>query len=1654
MLRPPSDRPTRIVCAMILAAAALYALPEHALAACNLIPGVEKVYASHRGAVNRPYAAPGETMELRLRACDVDTAGFEATGADHVASFLFKPTGGGANHMVVVAADCLSVDTATCAADPGIDAVTCIEAPAALNSRTDIDDGDLRLVVTMPDTDALFAGASDDNTLAGPMALAVTAAGAPLPCGLGAGTCASQAAGTIACIDELFVDDGDCGTAQRGQVFSHLTALPPPNNYQAACFDESPPCTATATAMRAAADADGNLLIPIGWQGVLVADRGIPVPRLVRTRIDSPLPVELPDPVFVNSYTPEGGKLPPILEPQLDPTVAAAGVFTLFGSVDAPYTIIQLARRHGTCNGGDRDGARCNRDADCRGGLCEDSCVDDPATTCTVDGDCATGACGELFDFTPLASLGGPVVAGRSTAGFGMGFCQLPPHADCSVDGECAGIGNACVRYSMEAQTPVPLEGLEASPSTRTFTINERIDGKDRNGDGDTNDSVTTLRDRTTGLLEALDAPVACGLAGTPEGRAVLRISEPPFSFPAVSVEDGVMAFLESEAGQGFCDQSGDGDYGDGVLRVFRLGIGETAVAARAVDTAPRIEGRAVAVSGGRVFVRSSEVAMASDGIRLASLQNGTMVQANADIFDARISENGRYVSFASAADNLVAGDVEGNFDYFRHDLATGQTLRVSETALGAGDDNGEQGFGGHAISPDGRYVVFTSKASNLAAGAVAGQFNLYLKDLDTGDIDLLYHAFGGGTPAGSPSAFAPAFSADGRYVTFMSNATDLLPPGHPVTISGTVQNCYLYDRDTDTVELLSYGLGNAEIDGECFTPFLSPDGDLALFWVIAGTNLDNLDNSIPGDDETYVYDRTTGVTERINVTWDGIDRFDQSRPRSISADNRYVLFTSSSDEILPPGEDTNGLTDVFIHDRLRGTTEFALLGLDGVSAASSSTWMSDDARYVTVLTQATNLSDGGEGSAFRYDRVAGVATALDVGANQALNVGSGSEQHIVTRDGRFLAVTSAATNLVAGDANGFSDAFVLGLDTTDPGGIDTLLFADGELDDTVLEVVDPVSGAITTHCPAGDVAVGGGNAAYLRPEATSGTGSCPGGSLNGDGDTDDEVVHLVEAGGASQNLGLAATDVRVSASVVAALIDEAAQGAASRNGDADADDTVLEIYDLATDSWIGSGQAAQGLVLDDTRGAFLTPEADQNDSVINGDGDSDDRVARVFDAATATVTDLAVAAEELVIGQATGSVCGTRHLVALRSNEAAQGAGPLNNDGDTDEDVLFVYDFETNVVTNLGRAVTPCTLEICDPRLPYRVEGSKVRFLTLEVEEGRDLDGDGAINALVLNSYDACTGIITVLGAVSPDTSSDPLEVVDAGQVFSTPGGRCALEPAEACDPAADACPEGSFCSTGTNLCTANAPGACLDDGDCGPGTTCVADQIVAAIGTDDADDDGIGDEADNCPFVSNATQTDGDGDGVGDACDAASVELCPVQPAAACKVTIFPRASKIKMASGAKAQLQWKWTKGQLTDVEEFGELDAGDDLALCLYRKSAGAEQRVGAVTIPADGDCGGKPCWKRTGATGWKYSDRSGSAGGISGIGLRAGGQGLASLKLKAQGPDTLLPPLPISALPLRIQLISATGACWEARFEEADTKANDAEGFQAKGGRSL
>ena len=1268
------------------------------------------------------------------------------------------------------------------------------------------------------------------------------------------------------------------------------------------CFADSPvPCNPTATELRLATDAAGNLLVPFNWEGILVNDSGIPVPRLMRATLRSPLGFSVPDSVFLGSFTPEGARLPPLFEPTADPSVASPDVITLFGSADAPYTILRVARHAGTCSNAAKT---CVLDTDCpAGGSCASSCVggSTPGTPCASDAQCSGGRCGALFaDFRPFVAGGGPLAIPRTP--IGPGVCQLDPHAPCNAPADCAGVGNTCVAYAFEARTPVPLESLTAgTPDQFAFTVEERVDLADHNGDGDTTDSVITLRDRTTGRSQNLGAPAACGIAGTPEGRAVVRINQPPFSFPAVAIEEDVLAFLESEQGENMCDEDGNGDASGAIARVFRLGTGEVPMSpVRGVDANLLVNGQSLAVSNGRVFFRSSEPAMAARATARVSLTAGGLGPDH-DSAGGALSYDGRYATFFGASTDLPNPNdfvtTASCSSLYVRDRVTGTIEQVDPRVDGGPPRcivlNGGSTYS--AMSPDGRFVAFVSDNWNLQSTVfdplAAGTFAVHLRDRCVANgvpvagctaANTMVSVAPGGAyctlPASPLTALGtsggPAVSDDGRFVAFLSNCTNFAPGDTNDALDAFVRdtcraNGVPVPGCSATTERVSGLAGAPDVNGnvDWGTIDLSADGRHVAFASTFGFS---------ARQEVVVRDRLLGTTEIVSRSSQG-DAHNGTFARAprISADGRFVVFASTASNLVPG--DSNFAEDLFVRDRLLGTTERVTVGTDGTQGDSFtfSGKLSRDGRYVAFQTaSSTLLGPGGDTNSgfdvFVRDRLVNVTRRVSVaydGAESPIGTSHAlSEGFAISGDGQTVAFDSTDPNLLPPgvDTNGVKDLFVRGVDGADPLGIDPLLFANGRLTDSVLEVLDAGTGTLRTLCPATQAAVAGGMAAFLRPESSVGTVACPAGSLNGDADVADTVVELWPGSGDPVSLGVAATAVAMSDTTIAALVSETGQGDTILNADGDRSDAVVEVHPpTAGGAWTSTGQAGEALQVCGPRAVFLTPEWQQGAVSLNPpDADTTDRVLQIWD--TSVVSGNLINTQQ----QAEDFVCGPS-LIALRTNEAAQGAD-LNGDGDTADDVLQVHDTTTSTLYNTHQAVSPCRLPQCDPRLPYRVFARSVKFLTVECDQhgsvvsgfcgsgGTDLNDDGDADDIVIQLFDVATDTTRTIGTV---TGGNPL----AGGDPATGTGTAYVS--------AGACVE----TVGGKLHS-----VCLTDEDCPPGSTCEPLAIVPA--SPDTDADGVPDHLDVCPRDADPGQGDGDGDGTGDACDAATCGNDVVEGAEAC--------------------------------------------------------------------------------------------------------------------------------------------------------------------------
>ncbi|CAM5648871.1 putative protein OS=Streptomyces alboniger OX=132473 GN=CP975_25445 PE=3 SV=1 [Streptomyces alboniger] len=388
---------------------------------------------------------------------------------------------------------------------------------------------------------------------------------------------------------------------------------------------------------------------------------------------------------------------------------------------------------------------------------------------------------------------------------------------------------------------------------------------------------------------------------------------------------------------------------------------------------------------------------------RVSVADDGT--QANETTFRSdgpAVSSDGRFVAFTSTASNLVPGDTNGALDVFVRDRQARTTERVNVSGSGA-QASGETKGTALALSPDGRYVVFASNADNLVAGDTHTKGpDLFLRDRQTRTTTRIAT----GATTQYPHA---AFSPDGRYLS------------HTVHSGGGL---VLFDMETRTGRRLGTFRGSA--------PSLSTDAR----W-IAFTSTDT--GLVPGDtnglSDVFVYERQTGAVSRVNLTSTGgqsatTDCCGSFAP-SISADGRYVAFDSDADNLVPG--DKNQIGDVFVRDLRERTTERVSVAGDGSEGERN--WLHDmgarnarisaDGRYVFFSCDQNGLVPGFDdyqNPIYLHDRR---TRATSVVSDPVGAVREAAFHPAITPGGRHVAFNSGSEALVPGDTNKAQDIFI-----------------------------------------------------------------------------------------------------------------------------------------------------------------------------------------------------------------------------------------------------------------------------------------------------------------------------------------------------------------------------------------------------------------------------------------------------------------------------------------------------------------------------------------------------------------------------------------------------------------------------------------------------
>lgn len=388
--------------------------------------------------------------------------------------------------------------------------------------------------------------------------------------------------------------------------------------------------------------------------------------------------------------------------------------------------------------------------------------------------------------------------------------------------------------------------------------------------------------------------------------------------------------------------------------------------------------------------------------------------QGNEHSSEPSVSADGRYIAFKSYATNFDENDTNGSCDAFVHDCLTGETTRVSVSS------SGEQGNNNSAfpsISADGRYVAFQSFASNLVPSDTNNALDVFVHNRQTGETTRVSVSSTG--VEGNGNSGDPYISGDGRYVVFESVAKNLVAGD-----TNNVSDVFMHDRLTGETFRVSVSSAGTEGNGGSTDPCISADGRYIAFESTA-KNLVSGDTNNAAD--VFVHDLLTGETKRVSVSSSGAEgNFDSNDP-FISADGKFVAFISRSSTLV--AGDTNSKIDVFVHELETGKTSRVSLSSSGVEGNGDCTnpSLNADGRFVGFDSLANNLvanDTNGFSDVFVHDRYTGKTIRISI-SSSGVQGNFNSSFPFFSADGKLVAFYSYATNLVSDDTNGYYDVFL-----------------------------------------------------------------------------------------------------------------------------------------------------------------------------------------------------------------------------------------------------------------------------------------------------------------------------------------------------------------------------------------------------------------------------------------------------------------------------------------------------------------------------------------------------------------------------------------------------------------------------------------------------
>jgi hypothetical protein len=381
------------------------------------------------------------------------------------------------------------------------------------------------------------------------------------------------------------------------------------------------------------------------------------------------------------------------------------------------------------------------------------------------------------------------------------------------------------------------------------------------------------------------------------------------------------------------------------------------------------------------------------------------------------ISSNGQYVAFTSYSDGIVSGDTNLCPDVFVHDFATGSNTLVSFSLYGPYSGNGNSW--GPSISADGRYVAFSSSATNLVANDTNNADDVFLRDMQAGST-VLVSKDASGSGEGNGNSFTPQLSADGQHVLFFSEANNLttnegfpgisifwrdiqagvtyfittnvaaMTPDGSNVIFGAGNEISLWTAQSysaRTVATVSQAVGEVAISADAHWAAFEAGSTVYTADLVAGSNWalgalastsqghfqfsgdsrflaylakDNIGLTIAytGTNQVYLYDFQNATNDLVSQSYNSAAAGNgPCDSPAISADGSFVAYRSAATNLVP--DDINGVPDIFLYDRLTGGTTLISVSQFGAYSAngrSSSPVFSGDGQTLFFESWASDL--------------------------------------------------------------------------------------------------------------------------------------------------------------------------------------------------------------------------------------------------------------------------------------------------------------------------------------------------------------------------------------------------------------------------------------------------------------------------------------------------------------------------------------------------------------------------------------------------------------------------------------------------------------------------------------------------------------------------